>query len=68
MEGRRPLHMACMHGHVETARLLLAAGADATDDVRDVRGASPLQLAEQAGHVAVARLLKKRRRFRKSRS
>ena len=27
-ESNTPLHLACLHGHIDTARVLLQAGAD----------------------------------------
>ena len=39
-----PLHLAAVRGTVETARLLLDAGADL--DAKDMRGRSPTELAK----------------------
>ncbi|EOD20203.1 hypothetical protein EMIHUDRAFT_369223, partial [Emiliania huxleyi CCMP1516] len=53
--GATPLIMACFNGHVESARLLLEAGA--AIDQADEQGATPLFAACQDGHLEVAKLL-----------
>ena len=53
--GSTPLLFAARSGDVESARLLLAAGADVNDTQPD--GASALIVAAHSGHSAVARLL-----------
>ena len=53
--GSTPLLFAARVGDVESARLLLAAGADANDSLPD--GISALVLAAHSGHGQVAALL-----------
>ena len=53
--GRSPLHCAALTDDVESARELLAAGADS--DLPDRRRFTPLHFAAQANAEAVARLL-----------
>jgi ankyrin repeat protein len=65
-EGLMPLHLAALEGHVETARVLLAAGADvkAVDRLPSGDGEpghsdgyTPLHLAAMGGKRATAELL-----------
>jgi Ankyrin repeats (many copies) len=44
-----PLHLAILYGHIEAARMLLAAGAD--PNRLDPQGSSPLQLCALANAV-----------------
>ena len=53
--GFTPLLFAARHGDVESARLLLAAGADVDNPAAN--GASPLVVATHSGHTAFAVLL-----------
>ena len=53
--GFTPLLFAARHGDVESARLLLAAGADV--DHLAANGTSPLVVATHSGHTALATLL-----------
>ena len=53
--GFTPLLFAARHGDVESARLLLAAGADV--DTPAANGASPVVVATHSGHAAFAVLL-----------
>ncbi len=53
--GSTPLLFAARVGDVESARLLLAAGADVNDSQSD--GASALVVAAHSGHAAVGALL-----------
>ena len=52
---RTPLLVACIYGHTNCVRLLLAAGAPINEDASD--GASPLLVAAQEGHAACVQLL-----------
>lgn len=54
-----PLHMAARRGHVETARALLACGADA--NARDQRGDTPLQRALNCRQPELVKLLQARK-------
>ncbi|GHA82368.1 ankyrin repeat domain-containing protein [Cognatilysobacter bugurensis] len=49
--GRTALHEAALAGHVEIARVLLAAGADA--GVADLQGRTPLLEAARGGHAVM---------------
>lgn len=53
--GFTPLLFAARNGHIETARVLLAAGADVNDTAPD--GASVLVVAAHSGHGPLARFL-----------
>ncbi|CAH0371223.1 unnamed protein product, partial [Pelagomonas calceolata] len=53
--GETLLYIACQHGNVDAARLLLDKGAKV--DRADEDGATPLYVACQEGHVDAARLL-----------
>ena len=53
--GFTPLLFAARHGDVESARLLLAAGADVDNPAAN--GTSPLVVATHSGHTAFAVLL-----------
>lgn len=55
--GRRALHQAAEHGHLETTRLLLAKGAEY--DPVDSNGATPLWLAAGKGNADLVRELLK---------
>ena len=44
MKGHTPLYVACQHGHVDAARLLLDKGADVTR--ADKEGRTPLDIAK----------------------
>lgn len=56
-EGRTPLSLAAMHGHVECVKLLLARGAGASLDVANKRRQTPLALALSNGHNGIAEIL-----------
>jgi ankyrin repeat protein len=59
-DGRTPLHLACQHGAIETARVLIGAvrsAAPSLIDAVDAAGLSPLDRACQSGHVVVVKLL-----------
>jgi uncharacterized protein len=49
MGGMAPLHFAAREGHLDTARALLAAGAD-VNQPRDGDGTTPLLMASLNGH------------------
>lgn len=53
--GQTPLHLACRHGQLDLAKLLLSMRADI--DVKDSSGKTPLSLAATYGHVALIQLL-----------
>lgn len=55
MYGSTALHEAAMKGYEDTARLLLAHGANVLD--RNIGKSTPLYLAVAHGQIAVARLL-----------
>jgi glycerophosphodiester phosphodiesterase len=50
-----PLAIACKFGHITTAKLLLAYGAD--PDIQDEEGETPLHLAARGGFEGCVRLL-----------
>jgi len=50
-----PLHAAAMNGHIESAKILLAAGADRA--ALDPQGRTPAEVAASRGHPEVAALL-----------
>ena len=53
--GVAPLHLACRHGHVQVARLLVDHGAD--PNLLSKAGLTPFHLAARHGHEAVVELL-----------
>ena len=53
--GRTPLYNACLNGHMDAARSLLAQGADVNRATKN--GVTPLWIACQSGHVDAAGLL-----------
>ena len=53
--GFTPLHIACVYGHYELARLLLEAGADI--EAKTKNGYMALHLAAQYGHQLIIDLL-----------
>ena len=53
--GFTPLHIACVYGHFELARLLLEAGADIQAKTKN--GYMALHLAAQYGHQWIIDLL-----------
>lgn len=53
--GFTPLHIACVYGHFELARLLLEAGADI--EAKTKNGYMALHLAAQYGHRLIIDLL-----------
>ncbi|MBL8953949.1 MAG: ankyrin repeat domain-containing protein, partial [Myxococcaceae bacterium] len=53
--GAAPLHYAAVRGHLETARLLLEAGADPAQPAAN--GLSALAIAQQRNDVAMIALL-----------
>jgi hypothetical protein len=57
-EGLSPLHYTAHYGDIETTRLLLSAGADAS--ARDAGGQTPADEARAKGHSDLAALLEER--------
>ncbi|XP_017124125.1 ankyrin repeat and sterile alpha motif domain-containing protein 1B isoform X1 [Drosophila elegans] len=55
MNGYTSLHHACLNGHGDIVRLLLAHHA--LLDVPDIRGSTPLFLAAWAGHQDIVKML-----------
>ncbi|XP_073815240.1 uncharacterized protein isoform X4 [Musca autumnalis] len=55
MNGYTPLHHACLNGHEEIVRLLLAY--DAATDIPDIRGSTPLYLASWANKADIVKML-----------
>ena len=53
--GATPLHYAAFHGHLETARFLIAKGVDI--ETRDRHGATALHMAAFNGHRLIVLLL-----------
>lgn len=56
--GFTPLHIACVYGHFELARLLIEAGADIEGKTKN--GYTALHLAAQYGHRLIIDLLLER--------
>ncbi|KAI5621887.1 transient receptor potential cation channel, subfamily N, member 1, partial [Silurus asotus] len=54
--GSGPLHLAAAGGHTEVVKLLLDAGASATEE--DSEGMTALHLAAQNGHIHILEVLK----------
>ena len=59
VEGLAPLHITCIHGYTDIARILLNAGGDM--ELRAGGKYTPYQVARWGGHQALADLLKARR-------
>ena len=61
--GASPLSCAVAHGHLDTAQLLITAGADPNgrtlSDSRQSYERTPLLLAAHTGHVDMVKLLLK---------
>ncbi|PNH08671.1 Ankyrin repeat domain-containing protein 11 [Tetrabaena socialis] len=55
-DGNTALILACVKGHVELAKLLLAAGADIS--AKNTGGEAPCHAASKNGHKDMAKLLK----------
>ena len=53
-----PLHTACLHGHLDTVRLLLQHGADV--DARDTKGNTVLHFSAAANSDHLLRFLVER--------
>jgi ankyrin repeat protein len=54
-EGNTALHYAAREGHIEVARALLQAGANARKD--NILGQTPLHWASKKGHIEIVRAL-----------
>ena len=50
-----PLHMACTHGNVEIASMLIAHGANLRST--DYENSTPLHAASLEGHLGIVQLL-----------
>ncbi|CAD6994189.1 ankyrin repeat domain-containing protein 17 isoform X2 [Ceratitis capitata] len=55
VNGYTPLHHACLNGHINIVRLLLANNA--APDMPDIRGSTPLYLAAWAGRDEIVKQL-----------
>ncbi|XP_017461044.1 PREDICTED: ankyrin repeat and sterile alpha motif domain-containing protein 1B-like [Rhagoletis zephyria] len=55
VNGYTPLHHACLNGHINIVRILLAHNA--VPDMPDIRGSTPLYLAAWAGHDEIVKQL-----------
>ena len=55
ISGKTPLYAAAFGGHVESAKLLIEAGANL--EIADENGCTPLYVAVEEGHTAVVELL-----------
>lgn len=55
LDGRTPLHYAAAHGHLETVKLLLEAGADTK--MQDQYGRIPASYAKENSHLGVFNFL-----------
>lgn len=53
-DGFQPLGLAAYFGHVDTAMLLLAHGADANSPARNTSRVRPLHSAVAGGHIVIA--------------
>ncbi|PKY08246.1 ankyrin, partial [Aspergillus campestris IBT 28561] len=57
---RPPLVLAILQGDTDTAKLLLARGADLHADALDFTGRTPLACAAECGHTEIVQLLLER--------
>lgn len=55
ISGRTPLHLACLHGHLEMVDFLLRNYVE-KDDI-DLLGLSPLEYAVRGNHEAIVKIL-----------
>ncbi|XP_060182092.1 protein VAPYRIN-LIKE-like [Lycium barbarum] len=62
-QGRTPLHIASIHGHVEVIQFLVSVGSDT--DMLDSKGWTPLHFAAHQGHVEAAGFLLNHSNFAK---
>jgi uncharacterized protein len=58
-DGWSPLHLACFFGHLETAEMLLAQGADVTARSANALHNTPLHAAAAGRHLEICSLLLK---------
>lgn len=62
-QGRTPLHIAAIHGHVEVTQFLVSVGSDT--DMLDSQGWTPLHFAAYQGHVEAVVILLNHSNFAK---
>ncbi|KAK6780725.1 hypothetical protein RDI58_022909 [Solanum bulbocastanum] len=62
-QGRTPLHIAAIHGHVEVIQFLVSVGSDI--DMLDTQGWTPLHFAAHQGHVEAVGVLLNHSNFAK---